>query len=274
MLGFRSRHKLSPAVQISQRSLYHYYKDCAKKGSVPSLKDTGFKVFSQFEEDGILLFLFAVLGETNKTFVDIGSNDGVNSNCTNLAVHFGWRGLFIDGDEHCIERGKRFYNKYPNPWNYKPKFSLAKVKRENINDIIKKQGFEGEIDLLSIDIDGNDYWIWDALTIVQPRVVIIETHIEFGMNNIVVPYDANYVYPGKHPAYHGASPVAMEKLAKKKGYRLVGSNNYGHNLIFVKNGLGENLVPAVTVESTLQHPWATESFKKFEEIKDWKYENG
>lgn len=269
-----SRHKLSPAVQIQQRSLYHYYRACAKKGTVPPLNETGFKVFSQYEEDGILLFLFAVLGEHAKTFVEIGSNDGVNSNCANLAIHFGWHGLFIDGDEICIERGKRFYAKYPDPWAYKPTFACAKVTRENINELIKTQGFSGEIDLLSIDIDGNDYWIWDALSVVEPRVVIIETHVEFGYNNIVVPYDANYVYPGKHPVYHGASPVAMEKLAKKKGYRLVGSNMQGHNLVFVKNGLGESLVPAVSIESTLQHPSAKESFKLFEAVKDWKYIEG
>jgi len=129
----------------------------------------------------------------------------------------------------------------------------------------------GGVDVMSIDIDGNDYWIWDALTVVEPRVVIIETHIEFGMNSIVVPYDKDYVYPGKHPDYFSASPVAMEKLARKKGYRLVGAKNYGFNTIYVKNGIGEDILPAVSVESILAHPRNKERQKRFEPIKDWEY---
>jgi hypothetical protein len=266
--------KFSPSVQIQQRQLFHYYQDGAKSGKRVQLKDTGFSVFSQYEEDGILLFIFACIGVSNKTFVEIGSNDGVNSNCANLAINFGWHGLFIDGDETAIKRGKHFYSKYPDPWSYPPQFICAKVTRENINDLIQNAGFKGEIDLLSIDIDGNDYWIWDALEIIAPRVVIIETHVEFGYNNVVVPYDPAYSFPGKHPVYHGASPVAMSKLANRKGYRLVGANNYGHNNIFVKNGFGDDLIPEVTVESILQHPSAKESFKLFDAIKEWKYVEG
>jgi hypothetical protein len=103
---------------------------------------------------------------------------------------------------------------------------------------------------------------------------MIETHSEFGMENIVVPYDPNYFYPGKHPDYHGASPIAMTYLAKKKGYRLVGANDLGFNLIFVKNGLADNLIPEVPVHSILQHPSAKEDFKKFDAIKDWDYLKG
>jgi len=132
-------------------------------------------------------------------------------------------------------------------------------------------GLRGGVDLMSIDIDGNDYWIWDALTVVEPSVLIIETHIEFGMNSIVVPYGKDYMYPGKHPDYHGASPVAMEKLARKKGYRLVGANNYGFNTIYIKNGIGEDILPLVSVESILQHPRNIERQKRFEPIKDWVY---
>ena len=125
--------------------------------------------------------------------------------------------------------------------------------------------------MISIDLDGNDYWIWDALSIIQPRVVIIETHIEFGLKNIVVPYEKDYSYPGKHPIYHGASPVAMVKLANRKGYRLVGSNLYGFNTIYVKQGIGEDVLPTVTIESILSHPRNNERFKLFEPIEDWEY---
>ncbi len=222
----------------------------------------------------MLLFIFSVLGMNKKVFVEIGSDDGVNSNSANLYFNFGWRGLFIDGNPSSIRRGMRFFKKYPHSWFYKPKFLCAKVNRENVNALIDNAGFQGEVGLLSIDIDGYDYWVWDALSVIDPQVVIIETHNEFGMENIVVPYDPNYSFPGKHPLYHGASPVAMTKLAKKKGYRLVGANQLGFNFIFVKKGLADEAIPEVSVESVLSHPSVMEGHKQFEQIKDWEYLEG
>lgn len=268
------RNRFNPSVQISQRQLYLNYREAVATGKVPLLNETGFRVFSQFEEDGKLLFIFSILGMTNKTFVEIGSDDGVNSNSANLYFNFGWHGLFLDGNPKSIKRGKNFFRKYPHPWFYQPKFECAKVTRKNVNELIKKNGIEGEIGLLSIDIDGNDYWVWDAINVIDPQVVIIETHNEFGMNNIVVPYDPEYFYPGKHPAYHGASPVAMNKLAQRKGYRLVGANELGFNFIFVKHGLAEVELPEVSVESVLTHPSVKEGYQKFEPIKDWEYLEG
>jgi len=265
------RDRFSAQVQISQRELVLKYQKLRNENSLPKLENTGFRVFSQFEEDGILLFILSVIGMRNKTFIEIGSDDGINSNCANLVLNFGYHGLFLDGNPKSIKRGKRFYSKYPHPWMYQPTFKCAKVKAENINELVEEAGLKGEIDLLSIDIDGNDYWIWNALETVSPNIVIIETHIEFGMRDIVVPYDPNYFYPGKHPVYHGASPIAMVKLAKKKGYRLVGANQLGFNFIFVKNELAGEYLPEVSVESVLQHPSVKESWKRFEPIKDWEF---
>lgn len=265
------RDRFSAEVQISQRSLYNQYQSYAKKGEYIPLSETGFRVFSQYEEDGKLLYIFAIIGMRNKTFVEIGSDDGINSNCANLALNFGYHGLFLDGNAKAINRGRNFYAKYPHPWMYAPTFKCAKVQAENINQLCAEANLEGEIDLLSIDIDGNDYWIWKALEQVSPNVVIIETHVEFGMRNVVVPYDKDYFFPGKHPVYHGASVPAMIKLAKEKGYRLVGANELGFNLIFVKNGLGEAELPEVTAESVLTHPSVKESWKRFEPIKDWEF---
>ena len=273
-LFLKVRNKFYPANQILQRKLFHYYQDCARTKTLPRIQDTGFSVFSQFEEDGKLLFIFSVIGMDNKQFVEIGSNDGVNSNCANLFFNFGWYGLFIDCDKWSVNRGRKFYRKHPNPWQYKPKFIFDKVTRENVNQIIADSGFEGEIGLLSIDIDGNDYWVWDALSIVDPKVVVIETHNEFGLNDIVVPYDPKSEYSKKHPVYHGASPVAMVRLAKKKGYRLVGANQLGFNFIFIKNGIADDIIPEVGVESVLTHPSVKEGYKAFEEIKDWEYVKG
>ncbi len=268
------RNRFIPSVQISQRQLFHHYAELACKDELPAFSETGFRVFSQFEEDGKLLFIFSVIGMDIKSFVEIGSDDGVNSNSANLYFNFGWHGLFIDGNPHSIRRGRKFFSKYPHPWFYKPKFVCDMVKRENVNQLIEGAGFKGEVGLLSIDIDGNDYWVWDAIEVIEPRVVIIETHNEFGMNNIVVPYDPEYFYPGKHPVYHGASPVAMTKLANRKGYRLIGANELGFNFIFVKKGLADKLLPEVSVESLLTHPSTIEGYRKFEAIKDWEYLEG
>jgi len=274
LLIVKVRNRFYPSTQILQRNLFHYYKDCVRSNTIPKLSDTGYRVFSQFEEDGKMLFIFSVIGMDNKKFIEIGSDDGINSNCANLFFNFGWYGMFMDCNKQSLKRGERFYNKYPNPWQYKPKFVYGKATRENINQLIGENGFNGEIGLLSIDIDGNDYWVWDALSIVDPRVVIIETHNEFGLNDIVVPYDPDLNYPKKHPVYHGASPVAMVKLANRKGYRLVGANELGFNFIFIKNGIADELIPEVKVESVLNHPSVKEGNKKFEEIKDWTYIKG
>lgn len=268
------RERFSAATQISQRQLFNQYQVWKKEDKLPTLADTGFRVFSQYEEDGKLLFILSIIGMQNKNFIEIGSDDGINSNCANLALNFGYHGLFLDGNPKAIKRGRKFYAKYPHPWMEAPKFTCDLVKTENINQLIKDANLNGDIDVLSIDIDGNDYWIWDAITEVSPNVVIIETHIELGMRNIVVPYDPNYFFPGKHPIYHGASPIAMVNLAKKKGYRLVGANDLGFNFIFVKNGMGDKELPEVTIDSVLWHPSVKECFKKFEPIKDWEFVEG
>ena len=266
------KERFSPATQIAQRQLYHYYKDCAAKGKLPPLTDAGYSVFSQFEEDGLLLMVLAATGLGNKTFIEIGADDGINSNCANWYFHFGFYGLFIDMNLESIKRGERFYRKHPVPWDFPPKFACEKVSRDNINDIIKKAGLSGNITLLSIDLDGIDYYIWEALTQVTPDIVIIETHNEFGLNDIVVPYEEHFTETQKNKLYHGASPVAMVKMARHKGYRLVGANNYGFNFIFIKNGIAEDLLPEVSVETVLKHPSVSAAQKDFNEIKDWKYE--
>jgi len=271
LLILKIRDRVSPQTQIQLRDTYLKHRENAKRKYFPKLSETGFRVFSQFEEDGLLLYIFSLLGMPNKTFVEIGSDDGINSNCAMFAYHFSWRGLFIDGNKNAIKRGERFYAKYPHPWGYKPKFKQAFINRENINQIIEESGFKEEIGLLSIDIDGFDYWVWDALEVIKPQVVIIETHNEFGLKDIVVPYDPDYVFPGKHPAYHGASPIAMNKLANKKGYRLIGANELGFNFIFIKKDLLKDELPEVSVESLLQHPSVKEGEKVFEEIKDYEY---
>jgi hypothetical protein len=251
--------KFSPAVQIAQRQLFHFYQLNYHQHDKINLRNAGFRVFSQFEEDGLILFIFAVIGMKHQRCIEIGADDGLNSNCANLILNFNWTGLFIDANQRSISRGQRFYSRYPNPFGDKPVFHAGKVSRENINSILQSAGFSGEVDFLSIDIDGNDYWIWDALTAANPRVVMIETHIIYGDKDLVVPYDPDYIFPGRHPQYHGASPFAMIKLDRRKGYRLIGANQLGFNFIFLRNDLGGDVFPEVTIENVLHHPTAQET---------------
>lgn len=260
-LILKVRDRFSPQVQIAQRQLFHYYRDRIQSGNFLPLNETGFRVFSQFEEDGILLYMFAALGMGSRTFVEIGSDDGINSNCANLAFNFGWSGLFIDGNRESIARGKRFYARYPHPWMHQPVFVCATVTPENINDLLTANGISGEIELLSIDIDGDDYWIWKAIEVIRPKVVVIETHVRFGMHNIVVPYGRSTA-PDFH-THHGASPVAMVKLAQSKGYRLVGANQLGFNFIFVYDAYATDVLPAVECSTVLMHPAAQKSIRSF-----------
>jgi hypothetical protein len=268
---YKVKGKISLKVNFQQLRLVEHYQALREDNALPSIDDTGLKIFSQFEEDGKLLFLFSLLEMSNRTFIEFGSDDGINSNSANLYYHHMFTGLFMDGNPDAIERGKYFFERHKNINPEPVKFKEAHIKVDNINELIKEAAMEGEIGLLSIDIDGNDYWIWKAMDVVQPQVVIIETHNEFGMNDIVVPYDSEYIYPGKHPTYHGASPIAMTKLAKHKGYRLVGSNDLGFNFIYLRNDLLVDEVPEVSVESLLQHPSNAEARERFKEVEDWDY---
>src|SRR5690606_19456088 len=118
--------------------------------------------------------------------------------------------------------------------------------------LIQQAGFSGEIDLLSVDLDSFDYWIWKALEVVTAKVVIIEIDLSLGISDKVLPYNESA------PSKNAASAKAMNQLAREKGYRLVGANQYGHNMIFVHNQYGQDVLAEVDVESILTHPFATE----------------
>jgi len=263
--------RFKPEVRAEQEELMAYYHSCMLEGKLPNITESGFKLFSQFEEDGLLLYVFSILGMKHKTFIEFGADDGINSNSANLYYNHDFTGLYLDGNEKALARGRFFYKKHGNSKVQSPVFKQAFITAENINQLIEEGGMQGEVGLLSIDIDGNDYWVWKAIDCVSAQVVIIETHNEFGMNDIIVPYDPEYFYPGKHPTYHGASPVAMTKLAKKKGYRLVGANELGFNFIYVREDLANDFLPEVSVESLLQHPSNTEARERFEAVKDWEF---
>jgi hypothetical protein len=249
------RLRTAPATKIGLRRLQLEYRRALLAGeALPSTWDTGLRVFSEFDEDGIALFLLTVGGAPTRRFVDIGAGDGVfASNTANLALNLGFDGLFVEADEARVERGRRFYSRQPDTMLHPPAFVRATVTRENVNEVVAGAGFTGEIDLLSIDIDGNDYWVWQALDCVTPRFVIAEVHPEFGREDYVMPYDPGFdaraVPPG---TWMGASPVAMLRLAGELGYRPVAANLYGFNIFFARRGVTDRL-PTIELEELFRH---------------------
>src|SRR5690606_22317420 len=161
------------------------------------ISDASRNVFTYHGEDGILQYLIRKMERVPRLFADIGAGDGITGNCTNLAVHYDWTGVFVDENEKQVEAGRRFYQKIKP--RKQPLFLHTRVTPGNVNQILREAGVPGEIGLLSIDIDGNDYWIWEAINSFRARIVVIEAKVEFGLNDVVVPYgDHNHHSVNKH----------------------------------------------------------------------------
>src|SRR5580704_16632386 len=212
----------------------------------------GFKVYSQNEEDGIIQEIFNRVGVTNRTFVEFGVETGVESNTTKLLVE-GWRGLWIDAmPMHVAAIRTTFAHKFADG-TLKVRESF--VTTENINALIAEAGIGGEIDLLSIDIDNNDYWVWKAITSINPRVVVIEYNASLRPPmSLVVPYQPERAWDGVSN-YFGASLEAFVRLGRSKGYRLVGCSISGVNAFFVRDDIaGDRFFDPATAEELYEPP--------------------
>lgn len=253
--------------QIQIANQYRLMKKLLKPAELPSLQDVGFKVYSQFEEDGILLYIFTIVGTTNKQVVEICAGDGVQCMAANLILNHGWRGLLFDGNVDSVKRGIEFYSTHDSTWLQPPTFKQAWITRENIDSLITENGFNGQIDLLSLDIDGNDYYVMEAINSVKPRVIICETHNVIPSNlALTIPYQSDFNrLTGPHPDFMSVSLLAMKKLLAGKGYRLIGSHRYGFNAIFMLNNVGTEYFPEVNVENVHDN-----SYTKYRNTTAWK----
>jgi hypothetical protein len=255
-------------MQIWKTMLHH-------REPLPSFGDVEFRAFSQNGEDGILLYIFSLIGTTNKVCVEICAADGIQCNSANLILNHGWTGLLVDGDEEAIKRGKRFYSDHPDTFSFPPKFARAWVDRETVNALISRHGIAGEIDLLSIDLDGVDYWVWEAMEVIRPRVVVAETQCIWGTErSVTVPYTRDFKSPliQGFGVYSGASLPAFASLGRRKGYRLVGTQALGFNAFFVRDDVGANLLQEVSAESCLDRPfvhWARRELLPLVRDKEW-----
>lgn len=236
------------------------YKNSQYSNAIPlSFKDVGFRVHSQHEEDGIILYIFSLIGTTNKKCAEICAGDGIECNTANLIINHRWIGLLCDGNEVNIKKAKDFYSKNLDSKYWPPTIIKEWVTKENINDLIKDNGYTDAIDLLSLDIDGNDYWLWKELNIISPRVVVLEFNHLWGPDvSVSIPYNEDFVceFTKYGSDYAGASLRAFVKLGKKKGYRLVGTNEIATNAFFVRNDILCNSLPEINPSSCFSHPRA------------------
>jgi hypothetical protein len=198
--------------------------------------DIEFQVFSQWGEDGIIQFLLRHVSLPNHIFVEFGVENYQEANTRWLVEGHNWSGLVFDGSQQHINSIKAD----PIYWKHQLKAVCAFIDAENINSLISGNGISGDIGLLSVDIDGMDYWVWKAIDVVTPAIVIVEYNSLFGpTKSVTVPYDPGFVRQRAHYSwsYYGASLAALVALGKTKGYSFVGSNSAGNNAFFVKSDL-------------------------------------
>jgi hypothetical protein len=210
-----------------------------------AIRQAEFSVFSQFGEDGIIQFLVQRVPIERELFVEFGVEDYQESNTRFLLVHDNWRGLIIDG----APAHEGFLRDTGLAWRHHIDAITAFIDRDNIDGLIGGAGIEGDIGLLSIDVDGNDYWILEKIAAVSPRILVAEYNSTFGPEAAVtVPYDPGFVRGDKHPSwlYWGASLAALQRAADRKGYALVAGNRAGNNVFFVRRDvLGD--IPELSV---------------------------
>lgn len=204
------------------------------KKNIKGFEEVEFSVFSQVGDDGIIQHLINNIDIPNKIFIEFGVQTYVESNTRFLLMNNYWKGLVLDGSQEFIDFIKNDYYFYKYDLTATCKFLTA----DNINLTIEEAGIKGDIGLLHIDIDGMDYWLWKAITIVNPVIVIVEYNSCFGSARaITVPYNPEFErYSGHYSGiYFGASLKALIELGKEKGYTFVGCNSYGNDAYFVRN---------------------------------------
>ena len=259
----RSQMQLSGRIDEVQFLQGAILTELASKRVGEKLSDFEFKVFSQWGEDGIIQKLIRHIDIPNKTFVEFGVQDFRESNCRFLMMHNNWRGLVIDANEEDVAN----LRKSSISWRHHLDVISEFISRDNINDLIARAEFGDDIGILSVDIDGVDYWILEAIQHCSPRILIVEYNSLFGPDRAIsVPYDASFVRTEKHFSnlYFGASLAAFDHLATQRGYSLIGTNSIGSNAFFVRNDqLHELPFPALSVKEAYVNCLVRESRDAF-----------
>jgi hypothetical protein len=212
-----------------------------------NINDYEFRAFSQWGEDGIIQYLIHNLNIEHKSFIEFGVEDFFESNCRFLMMHDHWSGFVIDGSQKNIDKiqSSNYFFKY----QLEAKCSF--ITKENICDLLEQSGLPKNLGILSVDIDGIDYFVFEQLSAWKPAIYIFEYNSLFGNAlPVSVPYDPAFQRTQKHYSnvYWGASLPAFDQLAVSRGYSLVGVNMAGSNAFYVRNDLLNDRVVATSVE--------------------------
>ena len=197
------------------------------------LSDAEFRVYSRAGEDGIIQFLIAGMRIENEFFVEFGVEDYCESNTRFLMLNNNWAGFVMDSSARHIER----IHRDPIFARHQLEARCAHITKENINELLRDARCPSDIGLLSIDIDGNDYWVWEAIDAIVPRIVVCEYNSLFGaVDAVTIPYDPGFDRRKAHDSwlFFGASLPALCRLANRKGYLFVGCCKAGSNAFFVR----------------------------------------
>ena len=253
-IGFALSHIANFSAAMLQMDLHRFWTETLAQPRYADPKRLlrhGFKVYSQHDEDGIIQEIFRRIGTSARTFVEFGVETGVECNTAKLLIE-GWRGLWIEANAQACTRSAALFDAFLKDQRLMLRQSL--VNAENINGLIESARLTGDIDLLSIDIDFNDYWIWKAVEVVRPRVVVIEYNA--GLRppmSLTVPYQPNRGADGTN--FFGASLEALVRLGASKGYRVVGCNFSGSNAFFVRADLcADHFIEPATAEEHYEPP--------------------
>lgn len=246
--------------QQLQKILINQYTDFFARGRKPysNVAEAGFRCYSQFEEDGIILYILSAIGMSTKKVVEICCGDGTECMATNLILNQGYEGFLFDGDAENVSAANRFFKNKKDCLLTPPKVQQGWITKENINALLCGIGATGEVDLLSLDIDGNDYYVWEAITEIRPRLCVFETHNIVPKDlSLTIPYDPNFCYrkTGPEQDFRSVSLSAMKKLSESKGYRLIGGHKHGFNVFFMRNDMGQDLFPSLSIEEVHNNLW-------------------
>ena len=239
-----------------------------RDGLQPNIDDLQFRAFSQNGEDGLLHYIFTMIGTESKKVVEICCGNGQECNATNLILNHGWHGLLIDGSSKNIEHARKFFAGRAEAKLWPPQLVQSWITAENVNELISSHNFRGEIDLLSLDIDGNDYWIFEAIKCVSPRVVMAEYQNSMGPTHAKTQkYDPKFVQKRRPDGLDlvGTSLPALAHLAKQNNYRLVARQDKCVNAVFMRNDVGQDIFPEIPLEDCFDHPMATFNIDRLEQ---------
>jgi hypothetical protein len=245
--------------EVAQKSLIASWRQLQASGVILPLDQVGFSRFSEFEEDGQLLYLLTLAGSKSRTVVEISSQDGRVCMATNLLVHHRWRGFLFDGDPVFVREGQRFFAAHPATRSAPPVMRAEWFTRENVNQVLATAGVPEEVDVLSLDIDGNDLYLWSAMKM-RPRILICEFNNAVPSElSLTIPYKPDFSFaalPADQAMFRSASLAAFIAVGRRKGYRLVGMNALGFNAIFLREDVLAAEVPEIPASALDQVPEA------------------